>query len=117
MRKCFRSGSTRSSGSKRSVGVPLFCMAAALTIPVLALAAQESYRSLDPPPLVRHDGTTAEESSSPARPASPVELRIRAAPEITGLNNLVLEALQANPEIQAMQKERIAARSRIAPAG
>ena len=118
MGRCFRSESTRFSVRRRTVGLPLIRMAAALTIPGLALAAQDSHHSLDPPPpLVRHAGTTVEESKPVARPAGSAELRIRAAPEITGLNNLVLEALQANPEIQAMHKERIAARSRIAPAG
>jgi cobalt-zinc-cadmium efflux system outer membrane protein len=118
MGKWFRSGSSGSSGSRRSLGVPVSCMAAALTIPVLPLAAQDSSRSLEPPPpLSLHAAAPAEQKSPVVRPAGPVEQRIRAAPEIPGLNNLVLEALQANPEIEAMHKERIAARSRIAPAG
>ena len=118
MGRCFRSESTRLSASRRIVGLTLTCIMAALTVPVLALAAQESPRSLDPPPpITLHAATTAEERSPVVRPASSAELRIRAAPEITGLNNLVLEALKTNPDIQAMHKERIAARSRIAPAG
>ena len=61
MGRCFRSESTRFSVKRRTVGLTLTCMTMALIIPLLALAAQESPRSLDPPPAINlYAAATAE---------------------------------------------------------
>ena len=97
----------------------------ALTMARLPLDAMSADMVNTPAPSATQPKSSAAQHT-PAAPArtAPVPEQVNgrtdtvlAAPAVTRLEDLVAEALRANPEIAAAQRERAAAQARIAPAG